>query len=194
MAKRIGEWFRAFLGVAFAAAWALGGSPSTAAPLQLVTDQWIPYENLSDGEAPGFSTEVLKQVFTTMGREASFEEFPWARAAGLVFRGERDAIFTAFRSDERERFCHFPKEPLARDKWVFFVRAADAGKLKFSSFDDLVGHDIAVLRGAAVSPESSSSMPPTRLTAFRGAARSLNTQGEDTGSRAQRAVRPIRLD
>ena len=153
MAKRIGEWFRAFLGVAFAVAWVLGGPASTAAPLQLVTDQWIPYENLSDGEAPGFSTEVLKRVFTTMGRDASFEEFPWARAAGLVFRGERDAIFTAFRNDERERFCHFPKEPLARDKWVFFVRAADAGKLKFSSFDDLVGHDIAVLRGAAISPE-----------------------------------------
>src|SRR6202035_4713833 len=84
---------------------------------------------------------------------ASFEKFPWARAAGLVFRGERDAIFTAFRNDERARFCHFPDEPLARDKWVFFVRAADAGKLKFSSFDDLVGHDIAVLRGASISPE-----------------------------------------
>jgi polar amino acid transport system substrate-binding protein len=153
MAKPIGEWFRAFLGVAFAAVWVFGGPASTAAPLQLVTDQWIPYENLSDAEAPGFSTEVLKQVFVSMGQQASFEEFPWARAAGLVFRGERDAIFTAFRNDERARFCHFPDEPLARDKWVFFVRAADAGKLKFSSFDDLVGHDIAVLRGASISPE-----------------------------------------
>ena len=153
MAKPIGGWFRAFLGVALAAAWALGGPASTAAPLQLVTDQWIPYENLSDAEAPGFSTEVLKRVFAAMGQEASFEEFPWARAAGLVFRGERDAIFTAFRNDERARFCHFPNEPLARDKWVFFVRAADAGRLKFSSFDDLVGHDIAVLRGASISPE-----------------------------------------
>src|SRR6201998_1894812 len=152
-AKPIGAWLRVFLGVALAAVWALGGSASTAAPLQLVTDQWIPYENLSDAEAPGFSTEVLKRVFAAMGQEASFEEFPWARGAGLVFRGERDAIFTAFRNDERERFCYFPSEPLARDKWVFFVRAADAGKLKFSSFDDLVGHDIAVLRGAAISPE-----------------------------------------
>jgi polar amino acid transport system substrate-binding protein len=153
MSKTIGGWFRGFLGVAFAAVWAFGGSASTAASLQLVTDQWIPYENLSDAEAPGFSTEVLKQVFAAMGQEASFEEFPWARAAGLVFRGERDAIFTAFRNDERARFCHFPDEPLARDKWVFFVRAADAGRLKFSSFDDLVGHDIAVLRGASISPE-----------------------------------------
>jgi len=153
MARLIGGWFRGFLGVAIAAAWALGGPASTAAPLQLVTDQLLPFENLSDAEAPGFSTEVLKHVFAAIGQEASFEEFPWARAAGLVFRGERDAIFTAFRNDERARFCHFPNEPLARDKWVFFVRAADAGRLKFSSFDDLVGHDIAVLRGASISPE-----------------------------------------
>ena len=153
MAKPIGAWLRPLLGVAFAAFWVLAGPASAAAPLQLVTDQWIPYETLSDAEAPGFSTEVLKSVFAAMGREASFEEFPWARAAGLVFRGERDAIFTAFRNDEREHFCYFPNEPLARDKWVFFVRTADAGKLKFSSFDDLVGHDIAVLRGASISPE-----------------------------------------
>src|SRR5580700_4805901 len=92
MAKPIGEWFRAFLGVAFAAVWVFGGPASTAAPLQLVTDRWIPYENLSDAEAPGFSTEVLKQVFVSMGQQASFEEFPWARAAGLVFREEQRAL------------------------------------------------------------------------------------------------------
>jgi polar amino acid transport system substrate-binding protein len=153
MAKPVGEWFRAVLGVAFASAWALGGPASTAAPLQLVTDQLIPFENLSDVEAPGFSTEVLKHVFAAMDQEASFEEFPWARALELVFRGERDALFTALRNDERARFCYFPDAPLLRQKWVFFVRAADAGRLKFSSFDDLVGHDIAVQRGAAVSPE-----------------------------------------
>jgi polar amino acid transport system substrate-binding protein len=133
MAKPVGKWFHAFLGVTFAAAWALGGSPSTAAPLQLVTDQLIPFENLSDAEAPGFSTEVLKHVLAAMGQEASFEEFPWTRAMELVFRGERDALFTALRNDERARFCYFPDEPLLREKWVFFVRAADAGKLKFSS-------------------------------------------------------------
>src|SRR5262249_49637073 len=128
-------------------------TPSAAEPLRLVTDQWVPYENLSDVTAPGFSTEVLRGVFVSMKQEVTFEEFPWARAAQLVFRGERDAIFTAFSNDERARYCHFPSEPLARDKWIFFVRAADVGRLRFSSFDDLVGHDIAVLRGASISPE-----------------------------------------
>ena len=152
-AKAIGKRMRALLGVVFAAAWTLGAAAPRAAPLQLVTDRLIPFENLSDAEAPGFSTEVLKHVFAAMGQKASFEEFPWARALELVFRGERDALFTALRNDERVRFCYFPDEPLLREKWVFFVRAADAGKLTFSSFDDLVGHDVAVQRGAAVSAE-----------------------------------------
>jgi polar amino acid transport system substrate-binding protein len=88
-----------------------------------------------------------------MRQDVSFEEFPWARAARLVFRGEREALFTAFYNEERARFCHFPKEPLARDKWIFFVRTTDVGRLRFSSFEDLVGHEIAVLRGASISPE-----------------------------------------
>ena len=126
---------------------------SAAAPLRLVTDQWVPYENLSDSAAPGFSTEVLRGVFASMKQEVSFEEFPWARAAQLVFRGERDGIFTAFYNEERARYCHFPSEPLARDKWILFVRTADVERLRFASFDDLIGHDIAVLRGASISPE-----------------------------------------
>src|ERR1700756_5469585 len=108
MARRVCRWIAAFVAVACAVTLGSAAPPAMAAPLRLVTDQWIPYENLSNTEAPGFSTEVLKQVFAAMGQEASFEEFPWVRAAGLVFRGERDAIFTAFRNDERARFCHFP--------------------------------------------------------------------------------------
>lgn len=152
MGRPIGRWFHAFLGVAFGVL-AFAGAASSAAELQLVTDQWVPYENLSDAMAPGFSTEVLKQVFAAMGQDVSFEEFPWPRALRLVFRGERDALFTTLYNDERGRFCYFPNEPLLREKWVFFVRVSDAGRLKFSSFDDLVGHDIAVQRDAVVSPE-----------------------------------------
>jgi polar amino acid transport system substrate-binding protein len=152
MATPTGRCLRAVLGAALAVS-ALTGPASTAALLQLVTDQLLPFENMSDAEALGFSTEVLRQVFAARGQEASFEEFPWPRALRLVFRSERDALFTALYNDERARFCYFPTEPLLREKWVFFIRVSDVGRLKFLSFDDPVGHDIAVQRGAAVSPE-----------------------------------------
>jgi polar amino acid transport system substrate-binding protein len=151
---------RRFLCVAVAAAWASGGAASAAAPLRLVADLLPPFENLSNAVAPGFSVEVLGQVFAAMGQEASFESFPWARSWMMVSRGERDGMFTVLRSAERARICSFPDEPMVHEKWVFFVRTADAGRLKFSSFDDLVGHDIAIHGPAAgvlseptVSPE-----------------------------------------
>ena len=53
--------------------------------------------------------------------------------------------FSAVRASASEsRICSFPDEPLVRDRWVFFVRKADVGRLEFSSFDDLVGHEVGV--------------------------------------------------
>ena len=95
-----------------------------------------------------------------MGQDASFETLPWDRIWTMIFRGERDGLFSTLRTSERERICSFPDEPLKMERWVFFVRTADVGRLKFSSFDDLIGHEIAVhvpdvvaLEQAVVPPE-----------------------------------------
>jgi polar amino acid transport system substrate-binding protein len=136
--------FRHFLCATIALVWALSGGASLAEPLRLVTDHLPPYEDLDNDKAPGFSVEVLRQVFAVMDQEASFETFPWERAWLMVVRGERDGIFTNLRTTERERICAFPDEPMKQERWVLFIRTADVGKLKFSSFDDLVGHDVAV--------------------------------------------------
>jgi polar amino acid transport system substrate-binding protein len=142
MARLIG--LRGFLCAAIAVVCALGERAWPAESLHLVTDRLPPFEDLDNDKASGFSTEVLRQVFAAMGQDASFENFPWDRSWRMVYRGERDGMFTALRTSERERICYFPDEPLKQERWVFFVRTADAGKLKFSSFDDLVGHDVAV--------------------------------------------------
>jgi hypothetical protein len=64
----------------------------------------------------------------------------------MIARGEADGIFSGPRTDERGRIGSFPDEPLRQEKWVFFERAVDVGKRQFSSFDDLVGHQVAVPR------------------------------------------------
>ena len=136
--------FRRFLCATIAVVWALSGRVSPAEPLRLITDHMLPYEDLSDDKEPGFSVEVLRQVFAAMGQDASFETLPWNCSWLTVARGESDGMFTVLRTNERERICSFPDEPLKQQRWVFFVRTADVGRLKFSSFDDLVGHDVAV--------------------------------------------------
>ncbi len=125
--------------------WALSGRAWPAESLRLVTNvYWGPFADKGVGKAPGSSVEVIGQVFAAMGEDVSFESLPTNRAWMMIVRGERDGMFGVLRTNEREQICSYPDEPLVQDRWVLFVRTADVEKLKFSSFDDLADHDVAV--------------------------------------------------
>ena len=140
--------FRSFLCMAIVAICALSGAAPAAEPLRIVTEVSLgPYEHLDDNDAPGFSVEVLRRVFAAMGQDVTIEAFPLFRSWMMIARGERDGFFSSQRNRALEQICAFPDEPLKQERWVMFVRSADVGKLKFSSFDDLIGHDV-VVRGS----------------------------------------------
>ena len=124
-----------------------------AQALRIATDVWLPYEDISSKQAPGFSTEVIARVMKRMSIETETRELPWARALNEVFEGKSGALYTAFWTEERARFCYYPDEPIAQEKWVFFVRTEDASKLSFSSYDELKDRRIGILRGASVTEE-----------------------------------------
>jgi len=144
---------RLFSIVAFCLLLSTAHSVSAQKTIEIATDVWIPYENLSNKEAPGFSTEVIRLVFSTLGQKIEIKEYPWARAVSLIQDGQSAGLFTAFYSEERAGYAYFPEEPLTRDKWIFFIRKKDVGRLSFSSYEDLKGKRIGVLRGASVSKE-----------------------------------------
>ncbi len=121
--------------------------------LEIAVDVWHPYEDISNQQAPGFSTEVITNVFQSMGVNFNLEEYPWARGLKNVYEGISDALFTAFPSEERKRYCYYPDEPLATEKWVLFIRSEQKAKFQFRSYDDLKDKSIGVLRGASVSED-----------------------------------------
>ena len=135
--------FRRFLCATIVIVCALGGRAAPAEPLRLVSTFFFGFPG-DIGNAPGFYVEVLKQVFAAMGQDASFEGIQSNRAWRMVLNGERDGMINALRTSEREGICSFPDEPLSRERWVLFIRTADVGTLKFSSFDDLAGHNVAI--------------------------------------------------
>ena len=51
---------RRFLCGVIAVTWLFGGPKSLAEPLKLVVDYMLPYEDLGNVKAPGFSVEVVK--------------------------------------------------------------------------------------------------------------------------------------
>lgn len=157
MARLIG--LQVLLCATIAVVCAFSGDASAAEPLRLVTERLLPFEDLDNDKAPGFSVEVLRQVFAALGTDVTFQASPFNRDWMMIVRGEADGVFTVFRTSERERICSFPDEPLGRSRIVLFVRTADIGTLKFSSFDDLVGHDVAV-RGPVPGMFQTPTVPP----------------------------------
>jgi polar amino acid transport system substrate-binding protein len=136
---------RGLLCTTIAVVWALSGRASAVESLRLVTDDYLgPIGHFNDDKAPGPDVEVLRQVFAAMGQDVSFEVFPTNRIWRMLLRGERDGMVSTRRTSEREQICSFPDEPTRRARWILFTRTADVGKLKFSSFDDLMGHEVAV--------------------------------------------------
>ena len=131
----------------------IGHHPLFGKALEIAVDVWHPYEDISDQQAPGFSTEVITNVFQSMGVKLNLKEYPWARGLKNVYEGISDALFTAFPSEERKRHCYYPDEPLAIEKWVLFIRSEEKDTFQFSSYDDLKDKNIGVLRGASVSEE-----------------------------------------
>ena len=124
-----------------------------ANPLKVATDRWPPYEDLQNKKARGYSVEVVEAVFKRMKQPVDIKEYPWARAVKNVFEGKNDALMSASYTNERNEKCFFPSEPLLMSKYVLFIRAENAGKLKFDTYEDLVGKSVGVIRGFGYSEE-----------------------------------------
>jgi polar amino acid transport system substrate-binding protein len=114
--------------------------------------------------------------------DVSVELFPTKRAWMMVIRGDRDGMLATLRTREAERFCSFPDEPLVQARWVLFVRTADFGKLKFSSLDDLIGHDVAI-HGPATSVPDQPTVSPEMWNFLREHDNLVETNGTNVSLR-----------
>ncbi|WP_199243889.1 substrate-binding periplasmic protein [Bacterioplanes sanyensis] len=83
-----------------------------AEPLQLVTLQYPPYIYAQNGQPQGVAVDLVEQAFADLGVAIEIRILPWARAISLIEHGQSDAIFTAFKTPERERFADYSREVL----------------------------------------------------------------------------------
>jgi len=92
-----------------------------AETLELVTLQYPPYEYEENGRVQGMVVDLVKEVFHRMEQPINITLLPWARALQMIERGEADAIFTAYKNPEREKFADYSKEILMPQIVSLFV-------------------------------------------------------------------------
>jgi len=83
--------------------WFLGLSlPALAAPVQLVTEIFPPYQQLdSSGQLQGWSVDIVQPMFAEAGLGLEIQVLPWPRAVKTVNEQPDTFIFSLLQTEER---------------------------------------------------------------------------------------------
>jgi len=98
-------------------------STARAEQYRFVTFHYPPYEFATENlHAEGGIVEVVKAVMSNLGHQVNIRVFPWTRALKMVRTGQADAIFTAYKTPEREQFLDYSKEILFPQAVYFYKK------------------------------------------------------------------------
>jgi ABC-type amino acid transport substrate-binding protein len=75
---------------------------STAAPVQLVTEVFPPYQQLQDSTVAGWSVDIVRQIMSAAQLPYQIDVMPWARAVKTASSTPDTLIFSLLRTEERE--------------------------------------------------------------------------------------------
>lgn len=96
-----------------------------------------------EGEADGFSVELLREALLREGYDVSFEVGPWNEVKGMLESGEVQVLPLVGRTPEREEIFDFTV-PYYSIKGVIFVRDNEN---RIYSIEDLRDKEIIVMKG-----------------------------------------------
>lgn len=74
------------------------------------------------GQPEGLALDLVAATLRQMGHTLSVEIYPWARSLTMMQNGERDCIFTIFRSPEREEFLDFNQQSIIPQVVYFYAK------------------------------------------------------------------------
>lgn len=121
---------------------ALTSAYAKGRPFTIVGSSYPPYSYLENGENKGVNVDIIKAAFAKLKIEPVFKFRPWARAMAEVKRGESDAIYSLFKTKEREAFLDYPKIPLNYEKTILVVNGDSTKTAKV--IEDIKGWRIGV--------------------------------------------------
>ncbi|ACL04211.1 multi-sensor hybrid histidine kinase [Desulfatibacillum aliphaticivorans] len=95
-----------------------------------------------NGQAIGFSVELMRAALKSMGREVTFRTGPWPQVKGWLEQGEVQALPLVGRTPEREAAFDFTF-PYMSIHGAIVVRKGEAG---IRDLKDLKGREVAVMK------------------------------------------------
>lgn len=98
-----------------------------AETLQVVTNEFPPFQMVSGDKVTGFTTEIVRHVLDGAGIKGEIKVYPWARALKMASKEPNTLIYSIVRNKEREHMF----------KWIGTVAPYDVYFWKLKKRKDI---------------------------------------------------------
>ncbi|HLO79009.1 MAG TPA: transporter substrate-binding domain-containing protein [Magnetospirillum sp.] len=102
----------------------IAGAPqrASAETIKLTTQEWKPYQSVTNGQLDGIAVKAVTCILDKMGHKAEFSVLPWNRAQKEVADGAAGGFFAASKSADRDAFAEM-SQPFIPQVWKWYSQA-----------------------------------------------------------------------
>lgn len=108
--------------------------PLLAEEIQIVTEEFPPYNYTENGEVTGISTEVVKAVLEELGIDVTIKSYPWSRAYLKAKHEKNTLIYSIGRNKKREKLFQWVGKIIPINTCMFSLK--DREDIIINSLDD----------------------------------------------------------
>jgi polar amino acid transport system substrate-binding protein len=120
------------------------GSPVSGQSIQVVTEEYPPFNYSQAGRVVGFCTEVVKEILGRAGLAHSIRSYPWAESYKMAQTQPNVLIYSIARNVEREPMFKWV-DVIARTE-VYFIKLKSRMDIKIKTFDDIKKYKIGAVQ------------------------------------------------
>ncbi|KJZ10831.1 hypothetical protein TW85_19100 [Marinomonas sp. S3726] len=113
--------------------------------LQVLTENWRPYNYEDKGEIKGQSTDIVVKVLDRAGIDYKITLYPWSRAYRIAQQKENVLIYTIVRMPVREDMFIWSR-PLAKQDTGSLFKLSDSKNIKVSNLEEAKQYKIGVIK------------------------------------------------
>lgn len=119
-----------------------------AIDIEIVAEDFPPYEYKENGKVTGFTVELIEVLLTKTGYKGKTKILPWARAYQIALTKKNVLIHTVARKKERENLFKWvgPISP----RIIYFYKLKKRTDIQVNTLEDAKNYKIGAVRGQAV--------------------------------------------
>ncbi|MEH6631730.1 MAG: transporter substrate-binding domain-containing protein [Halopseudomonas aestusnigri] len=115
--------------------------------IEVVTEEWPPYNYTVDGEIAGSSTKIIKKALKAANIKYTIRSYPWARAYKVAQEKPNVLIYTIVRTEQREPLFKWVSE-IQPSVSTYLYKRSDREEVMVTDLEEAFKFSVAVTRSA----------------------------------------------